>query len=178
MPSRYLGLVVTALLAGLAIPLASQEKPTGPRYDAEGNLLLPDGFETWVFVGSSLGLTYSDNPPSHDMFHSVYIDPTAYRRYVETGTFPDPTMLAMTLYEAEKKTDFGSGLFSGERHGLEVAVKDGEWAYYDFGGMGGKPNDKARAFPRARCSDCHREHAKDDNVFVQYYPVLRRLSRN
>ena len=85
-------------------------------------------------------------------------------------------MLAMTLYGAREKTDFGSGLFSDEFHGLEFAVKDvgrfdEDWAYYGFSGTA----DRASAFGRGSCHDCHAEHGEDDNVFVQYYPVLRRV---
>ena len=176
MLKRLLGLAVLTGTIGLAISVASEEGH-GPRYDAKGNLLFPDDFETWVFVGSSLGLTYADTPPSHEMFHNVYLDRRAYAHYVETGEFPDETMLAMTLYAADEKQDFGSGQFSGELHGLEVAVKDGDWSYYDFGGFGGMElvSETSTAQPRSNCYNCHQEHAEDDNVFVQYYPVLRRL---
>ena len=56
-----------------------------------------------------------------------------------------------------------------------AAVKDGErfpdgWAYFSFGD-GSRP--AATAFPRTQCFDCHRQHAASDNVFVQFYPVLR-----
>src|SRR5215831_19232237 len=30
-----------------------------PRYAPDGDLQLPNGFETWVFVGSNLGLSYT-----------------------------------------------------------------------------------------------------------------------
>ena len=31
----------------------------------------------------------------------------------------------------------------------------------------------AKAFPKEACWNCHNEHAKTDNVFVQFYPTLR-----
>ena len=180
---RSLSLLAVIVAAGLVVAFAGGTPPAErPQYDADGQLLKPESFETWVFVGSSLGLTYADNPPSHEMFHNVYIEPTAYKHYVDTGQFPDGTMLAMTLYGVEEKTDFGSGRFSSEFHGLEMAVKDESrfdegWAYYNFGGMGdvSRAAAKANAFPKGSCYSCHAEHAQDDNVFVQYYPVLRRV---
>ena len=36
----------------------------------------------------------------------------------------------------------------------------------------------AKAFPNKACYDCHLEHADDDNVWVQFYPTLRRLRDN
>lgn len=44
------------------------------------------------------------------------------------------------------------------------------WAYYSFGD-GSRAS--ATAFARAACFECHRQHAARDNVFVQFYPVLR-----
>jgi hypothetical protein len=31
----------------------------------------------------------------------------------------------------------------------------------------------AKAFADSACYDCHREHANVDNVWVQFYPILR-----
>ena len=33
----------------------------------------------------------------------------------------------------------------------------------------------AKAFNKRVCFACHNEHAQDDNVFVQFYPVLRKV---
>jgi hypothetical protein len=56
-----------------------------------------------------------------------------------------------------------------------VAVKDRQqfpegWAYFGFGDGSRRTST---AFPRTNCFDCHRQNAKADNVFVQFYPVLR-----
>jgi len=182
MVARWFTLVVVLALAVVGLAgLGGELDPASPNYDDEGFLLRPADFESWVFVGASLGLTYADEPPSHEMFHNVYINPEAYRHFRATGEFPDKTMLAMTLYSAEEKTDFGSGQFEGELHGFEMAVKDEErfdegWAYYGFGGMGGidAASPRARAQSKSSCYDCHASHAATDNVFTQYYPVLRR----
>ena len=182
-PRWIAGLVVGVIALFGLVGFSGGAGGTGPEYDAEGYLLLPNDFESWVFVGSSLGLTYAEEPPSHEMFHNVYIEPEAYRHFRKTDEFPDKTMLAMTLYGVEEKKDFGSGKFSGELHGFEMAVKDEErfdegWAYYGFGGMGGmgQVSPRALAQPRSNCYDCHQSHAAQDNVFLQYYPVLRRLT--
>ena len=45
-----------------------------------------------------------------------------------------------------------------------------DWAYYDF--PAGQLT--AKAFLDKACYDCHLDHASDDNVWVQFYPVLRR----
>src|SRR5260370_1136869 len=40
-------------------PLAQAQLADEPRYTPSGEFVLPSGFETWVFVGSNLGLSYT-----------------------------------------------------------------------------------------------------------------------
>lgn len=163
-----------------------------PAYTEDGKLVLPEGYRSWVFVGSSLGLSYSSGKPEGPgVFHHVYIQPEAYSHYAETGEFPEKTILVMENYSAgskENNTAKGSvegeqefenlhGHFEDKRVGVEVALKDGAqfedgWAYFNFSSRDGLRNT-APAFPKAVCWDCHKQHAADDNVFIQFYPVLR-----
>jgi hypothetical protein len=160
-------------------------------------LELPAGYHTWVFIGADLSLTYKpelegNNPreqarhkdPRFGDFHNIYIDRTAYDCYLESGKFPDPTILVMEVFQAEKKDPKGfltNGDLEGKRIGLEVAVKDKNrpgggvpWAYYVFQ-EGGQPapEKSAAAQKDSSCYQCHLAHASDDNVWVQFYPVLR-----
>lgn len=154
-----------ACAAGLTWAANTQptEGQTGarPQYSADGTTLqLPAGFETWVFVGSNLGMAYDKSLPLTDareaaraagpqFFHNVYISPEAYAHYAATGQFPDPTILVMEVFlPADKDTKgvLASGVFNGTRRGVEVAVKDtrrprdhvpgppsnSAWAYYVF----------------------------------------------
>jgi hypothetical protein len=161
---------------------------TLPEYDAEGNLLRPEGFYEWVLVGASLGLSYSDRPRRDGgpgMFHNVYLEPGAYRHFEETGEFPEKTMLAMTLYApGEKVSPSQKGYFEGEFLGLEIALKDHErfeegWVYVPFiADSTGKMPERSSPLPKETgCYECHETHAAYDNVFLQFYPVLRRLRR-
>jgi hypothetical protein len=167
-----------------------------PRYASSGELLLPSDFETWVFVGSNLGLSYTPEaaavasapPPGagRQEFHNVSIDKAAYEYFLANGRFPERTVLVMQVFEAADKETKGvlaSGLYSGRRVGLEVAVKnasrpDGKttpWAYYNFT----DPADRSKVLPSATafrdeaCANCHALHASIDNVWVQFYPTLR-----
>lgn len=206
---------VCALFVMIAFGLSwAQTQPSdraalSPRYDTDGNLLRPPGFETWVFVGSNLGLGYADWARSmttaearrveQQNYHNVYIDPASYAAYVASSIFPEGTMLVMDVYEAAnkelrvpdgKQSILNAGTFNGRRKRFEVAVKDsrrpnrrdvdgqdrsvGEWAYYSFAPIG-PMSMKARAHADGECYDCHRDHAGDDKVWVQFYPVLRRV---
>lgn len=168
-----------------------------PRYTNDGELKVPWGFRSWVFVGADLSPVYNpDVPESTDRerkrhegkpagaFHNIYINRESYDAYLEDGRFPDPTILVMEIFQAERKDAEGilkSGEFEGKRIALEAAVKDRNrpgggvpWAYYSFElDANGKPAKSARAFPDRDCYDCHLKHASKDNVWVQFYPALR-----
>ncbi len=111
------------------------------------------------------------------MFHTVLLEPTAYARYRRSGRFPDGAMLALVVREpAPRVAPAQGGRVAGRLVGVEMAVKDtarfaGGWAYFGFGRS--LPGTLARAFPRERCAACHARHAEHDNVFVQFYPILR-----
>lgn len=166
--------------AGADAPVAM----TRPAYNDGGELLLPEGYREWIFVGASLGLSYNENMGQHvegpGDFHHVYIQPEAYRQYRDTGTFPEKTMLVMENYTAGQRVRPNlRGHFQDKRTGMEIAVKDAEhaeegWSYYVFSKRDGL-KESAKAFPKVACFDCHDQHAADDNVFVQFYPTLKEI---
>lgn len=153
-----------------------------PQYDSSGALIRPKDFETWVFIGASTGLSYEPGMSSRGSgeFKNVYITPEAYKSYLATGKFPEKTMLALAVYEpSEKVSPAAGGYFEGEFKSLAFAVKDHAhtrdgWSYYAFSARDGQLSDTASAFPKSQCYSCHKQHAADDNVFVQFYPVLRK----
>jgi hypothetical protein len=213
MPKNHLGVLAGVLIAAAGLTLASkgtegpQPSASAPRYNSSAELLRPEGYRTWVFVGADLGLDYSqrndqsvDYPKNKDEmaedeprpFHNVYIDRAAYDHYARTGEFPDKSMLVLELFESRRKEPrhiVTRGQFEGNRVALEVAVKDVSrpdgsttpWAYYDFTGKPGpsgrEVRESARAKPDASCYDCHKKHADVDNVWVQFYPTLRDLTK-
>src|SRR5687767_11371252 len=67
-----------------------------PRYATNRNLVVPDDYRRWVLVGSSLGLSYSEGRQGgHQMFNSTLMEPSAYRHFIEKGTFREGTMFAL-----------------------------------------------------------------------------------
>ena len=150
-----------------------------PRYDANRNLVLPDDYRRWVLVGSALGLSYSDGGQDHQMFNTTLMEPSAYRHFIETGTFREGTMFALIGQGVgTNATPARQGQFATDVHMLELAVKDSRrvpesWAYYGFGGpMMGGYRSTAAPQPQASCFTCHKEHAARDNVFMQFYGLL------
>jgi hypothetical protein len=180
-------LVLAVLVLGFAgAVFIAHPKPANtmatPQYNSDGALIRPKDFAQWTFVGASIGLSYSENASNDGgpgTFHNVHMQPEAYQEYKKTGKFPEKTILVLTLHEPEQKVSPNQhGYFEGKLVTQEVAVKDKEhfpegWAYFDFGG-GANVRETAKAQAKDRCFACHVKHAQDDNVFVQFYPALRK----
>lgn len=165
-------------LAGMALP----------EYDAQGDLLRPVGYEKWVVVGTSIGLSYSDgekkDPNNPGMIHNVYLQPQAFDYFVQTGEFPEQTVFVVTNNPSQPtkgKDELNrQGFFAAPTTGLEIAIKDSKrfedvWGYYMFHDKANgekKERESEKVFPRADCHECHLEHGAIDNVFTQFYSVL------
>ena len=154
------------------------------RYTEDGQLIRPEGWRKWVYVGTPLTPhDMNDGKAAFPEFHNVYVDPESFATFERTGEFPDGTQLVKELtLVGSKSAVSGNGYFMGEFSGLEVAVKDsirfkdepGGWAYFSFGHV---PEDQyaktAKVLPAAQCNACHAASADTDYVFTQYYPILR-----
>jgi hypothetical protein len=173
----------------------------GPKYTKEGKLLRPDDYRTWVFAGADLGIEYGRAAYRDEQkdatgsdkkvgdFHNVYINTEAYDHYARTGEFPDRTVLVLDVYKAAQKEPrqiVRQGHYEAEQLQVEVAVKDRArpdgsqtvWAYYSFPRMANRREEFAATATSHRdgeCYQCHLQHADVDNVWVQFYPTLRRL---
>jgi hypothetical protein len=122
----------------------------------------------------------NDGEANFPEFHDVYINPTAWREWKKSGTFPDGTVLIKELTSVgSKKAASGNGYFQGEFTGLEHAIKDTKrfpaeakgWGYFSFGHKYPLKKQAAQN-PVASCAACHIANAQNDMVFTQYYPVL------
>lgn len=168
------------MLYGAGAPPA--EEGTSARFEGKDTLLFPKDYREWVFVGSSLGLEYdAEKKQASDKleFKNVYLNPSAYREFLRTRTFPQGTILVLETGTEAKKSEPGlRGSYLDEFTGVSAAVKDtrrftGGWAYFSFGGRGARSKNRAQPFAKTACYDCHRQNGGLDNVFTQFYPVLR-----
>ena len=147
-----------------------------PRFNGKNELFRPEGYRRWVFVGSSLAMTYrEEGDGGARSFHNVYIHPKAMDEFEKTGKFPENTILILEILSAASQESINrDGHFEDRFLSLSAAVKNSSrfpegWAYFGF--QAGKPT--AAAFPKENCWSCHKQHGARDNVFLQFYPVLR-----
>lgn len=145
-----------------------------PRYTAAGRLLFPADYREWVFLTSSIDMSYSDRPVHQ--FDNVFVPRAAYRAFLKTGVWPDKTVLILENRGVSSQGSITkSGQFqNGAVIGLEAHVKDaarfeGGWGFFGFNDA----RDPADLFSYdAACYSCHRQHAAADTTFVQFYPTL------
>ena len=177
-------LAVTVLFSLMAVNQTTTAPPNGgPEYTSDGELKLPENYREWVYLSTGFDMSYSPAAMQmdHHMFDNVFVNPEAYKSFVEKGTWPDKTMLALEVRGAEGKGSINQkGNFQGtERMGLEVHVKDegrfpGKWAFFGF-----DDSKTAKMVPtEAACYSCHAAHAAVDTTFVQFYPTLLPIAKS
>lgn len=174
-----LSIVITMLLWGAKAPESNPGNDAGPnlpQYTADGRLKFPEHYREWVYLTSGIDMNYRpDANMGHSMFDNVFVNPEAYKAFVETGTWPDKTMLVLEIRAAGSKSAINkAGHYqTTELMGREVHVKDGarfegKWAFFGFEG-----EEPAKMFMKEMsCYSCHEQHAAVDTTFVQFYPTL------
>ncbi len=182
LPGKALVILVAALSV-LALASQAEAKKNRAMYTVDGELLMPQNYRQWVFVGAPVTPNdMNSGKAAFPEFHHVYINPAGFAAYRKSGKFPDGTVLVKELVAVGGKSAVsGSGYFPGEFIGVAAAVKDGKrfakepghWAYFSFQGEGGTALASAQPQPAAACNACHQQNAAEDWVFSQFYPVLR-----
>jgi len=183
-PWILIALWVLAMTLAAVTPPASSNKETSansPVYTPDGNLKFPPQYREWVYLTSGVDMSYSPNMNmDHSMFDNVFVNPEAYKAFLQTGTWPDKTMLVLEARMAGSKTSINkNGHFqTAEIMGREVHLKDearfpGKWAFFNVeDGVTGKLLPK-----EMNCYSCHEQHAAVDTTFVQFYPTLLEIAK-
>jgi hypothetical protein len=185
---RWLIVFCWLILLGVAIAVVAQPEETtsssqSPTYTADGKLLFPANYREWVYLTSGVDMSYSPNGMAmdHSIFDNVFVNPEAYRSFLQTGTWPDKTMLVLEVRKAGSNASINkSGHFqTAELMGREVHVKDserfdGKWAFFGF-----DTDAPSKMVPKAAaCYSCHQAHGAVDTTFAQFYPTLIGIAKD
>lgn len=178
-----LAVLLIAAVALLWHPAQRAAAPDNfPRYTQDGKLLMPAHYREWIFLSSGLGMTYAkgasdDNP----MFTNVYVQPEAYHAFLQTGQWPDKTVLVLEIYTSatEGSINKGGHYQVAPMGGIEAHVKDSSrpghpWKFYGFD----EKSETAEAHPEGNaCTQCHVKSGAVEDTFVQFYPTLLPVAR-
>ena len=185
--------IMIAMTFALAAGTVAAQDINQTTYTDTGAINTPTDWRHWVFVGTPLTPNaLNDGKAAFPEFHNVYVEPSAFAHFAETGEWANGTQIAkeLTLLHTGNDCDVetgacfevsGQGYFQGEFSGLELTVKDterfadqpGGWVYFSFGHKPEPYETTAEAFPADSCNSCHEASADTDFVFTQFYPVLR-----
>jgi hypothetical protein len=178
-------ILIAAMTITACVLLLAQDystPTTGSEYPSTGPMKLPAQYREWVYLTTGFDMSYNPQLASmnHSMFDNVFVNPEAYKKFLETGTWPDKTVLVLEARMAEGKGSINQkGHYQGEQvMAREVHVKDearfpGKWAFFAFG-----DGETGTLVPTsADCYSCHSQHGAVDTTFVQFYPTLMGLAK-
>jgi hypothetical protein len=184
-----LGVATTVLWAaqGTTSATPAPAAADGPQYSKGTNLIRPANYREWVFLGAGLDMTYQ--PPDargRQTFSNVFVNPSAYRGFMQTGKWPDQSSFVLEIRAAGSEGAINGNTTARYQTGvvaLEAEVKDSRfpdgWAFFDFGrGTSADTVSEPLAGERvARCIECHTKHTAVERTFVQFYPTLLEVAR-
>jgi hypothetical protein len=168
--------LAVAVAGGLAAAAVSQAQPakSALAYTADGKLVFPKDYRTWVYLSTGVDMAYVDGPaPSAHVFDSVFVDPASYAAYQKTGTWPDKTVMVLEVRKGQGRGSINkNGVYQTDRVGMEAHVKDvtrfkSGWAFFP---LNGEPTNALSQ--TSACNVCHEQHGAVDTTFVQFYPTL------
>jgi hypothetical protein len=175
-----------ALAGAAVVALAQQTSP--PAADAlqiaqltsKGKLQKPADLDSWVFLGTSLGMGYnpgSFNADRPGQFQVVLMEPNAYRHFVKNGSYAPGSMFLLSFYNSDqqKRSINQNGFTQADLTNYEIHLidptrgEDGR-AFFVF-----DPKDtEGDPLPAGNnCVRCHVKHGAFQGTFAQFYPALR-----
>jgi hypothetical protein len=172
------GLAITTLLFGAAV-----NKTDEPKYAASGALLRPDNYRQWTWLTSGFGMAYAanaaenPNPP----FDNVFVNPSAYRSFLETGKWPDKTTFVLEIRASVAKESIDQhGHSQGDVQAIEVHVKDEKhfarkWGFFGFANAAAREGKQFA--DNSDCYTCHEKSGALETTFAQFYPTVREVAK-
>ncbi|PWU07373.1 MAG: cytochrome P460 [Terriglobia bacterium] len=137
----------------------------------------PQNYREWIYLSSGLGMTYGPlERPGEPNFDNVFVNPSAYKAFLQSGRWPDKTVFVLEVRASQSKGSINrGGHFQGDVIGIETHVKDEKrfprkWAFFGF--RQGSDTSEPPAAETSNCYTCHEPNGAVDTTFVQFYPTL------
>jgi hypothetical protein len=179
---------LTALAAGaLAVALAAlgqqAPRPTAKplqiaRLTPAGNLQKPADLQSWIFLGTSLGMGYnpgSFNAEHPGQFQVVLMEPNAYRHFVKHGSYAHGSMFLLSFYNTDRQARSinQNGFTQADLTNYEIHVIDPAREGHAFYMFDANDAEGELVPPGNACVRCHVDHGAFEGTFAQFYPTLR-----
>lgn len=168
------------LLLAILLPMQPAAPVDGPAYTTDGQLKYPVDYPEWVFLGTGLDMSYTADAAMRDgsMFNSVFVNPSAYKAFKQTGHWPDGTVMVLENRGAAGAASINKRgkTETSELMGLEVHLKDSAhlkgdgWGFYGFANAADRSGTGKLIARPASCYTCHEAHGAVDTTFTQFYP--------
>lgn len=167
----------------LAVTGPGQQKHDDLQYTKEGRMILPDNYREWIFLSSGLGTGYGVKGPvdanGNPFFDNVFVNPAAYRQFLQNGKWPDRTVLILEGRTSDSQVSINrSGSVQTNVAYVEAHVKDAArfpagWAFFEF-----RKSEPASPLARTfNCYVCHEKSGAVDTTFIQFYPTLKEVAK-
>jgi hypothetical protein len=186
--AALLALAVASATVTGAASHAQESSDWRPRWTANGELALPEGYHHWIFLGSPLTPNALNNgKAAFPEYHNVYVHPEVFATYRRTGEWPEGTIMLKELQlvtpavfpDGSSVEVSGRGYFPAARNGIDISVKDSRrfaetdgWGFFNFGHHAPPYLKTAAPQPASACATCHMANA-EDMVFMKFYrPIL------
>ena len=86
--TRTLLVALTMLACVLLLAQDYSHPTTSSEYKSDGQMKLPAQYREWVYLTSGFDMSYNPQLAAmdHSMFDNVFVNPEAYKKFLETGT--------------------------------------------------------------------------------------------
>lgn len=165
----------------LFLTIAGAAMAQQPQFTKDNRLIRPADYREWIWVSSGLGMTYGGGAqnPANPLFDNVFVNPPAYRAFMQTGKWPEGTIFVLEVRSSETKASINNGgHFQSAINHMSAEVKDARfkngWAFFPLSDS----SEPSKELPlSAGCQSCHGTHGAVENTFVQFYPTLLEVAR-
>lgn len=147
---------------------------------SKGKLQKPADLDSWVFLGTSLGMGYnpgSFNADHPGQFQVVLMEPNAYRYFVKNGSYAPGSMFLLSFYNSDqqKRSINQNGFTQADLTNYEIHLIDPSRGadgrvFFVFGAKDTEGDPLAAG---NNCVSCHTKHGAFQGTFAQFYPTLR-----
>src|SRR6266567_4496567 len=104
---------MTQRIAAVLICLAPLALAADPEFTNDGQLVRPKNYREWAHLTAGLGMTYAEpgNQRSNadPDFGNVFVETSAYRKFVETGKWPEKAIFVIENRQSSTKGSINKG---------------------------------------------------------------------